>query len=300
MRRLRRCEQAAILEPQREAVNPMPRGTVGHSDCTGATSLGGDASRHDSPIPWRMRTDDAEVEALLRQVIAEVNAGRPQAARALCERALSEQPGGAGSAAIHQMMAVLCMQAGDAAQARHHITISVAERPDHPPSLKIAGDVARAVGDLAAACAHYERALDLQPGRADIALALAQTLQAGGGNAAACERAWLRVVTLQPTLEEGWLQLANARQDRHDLAGAIDALRRLLSMAPTHAMAEVNLGIVLQDSGQMDAAMRAYGRAYRLRADSFGRIAHALATPPVGRLWLDLDALRAELQAAVA
>jgi hypothetical protein len=27
----------------------------------------------------------------------------------------------------------------------------------------------------------------------------------------------------------------------------------------------------------------------------FGRIAHALATPNVGRLWLDLDDLRAEL-----
>jgi tetratricopeptide (TPR) repeat protein len=247
-----------------------------------------------------MRPNDAEVEALLRQVIAEVNAGRPQVARALCERVLSEQPGGAGPAAIHQMMAVLCMQAGDAAQAHRHISISVAERADHPPSLKIAGDVARAVGDLAAARAHYERALELQPGRADIALALAETAQADGGDAAACERAWLRVVTLQPTHEEAWFQLANVRQDRHDLAGAIEALQRLLSIAPTHALAEVNLGIVLQDSGQIDAAMRAYGRAYRLRADSFGRIAHALSTPPVGHLWLDLDALRAELQAAAA
>jgi hypothetical protein len=43
--------------------------------------------------------------------------------------------------------------------------------------------------------------------------------------------------------------------------------------------------------------MRAYARAYCLREETFGRIAHALATPSVGRLWLRLDDLRAELRA---
>jgi len=57
---------------------------------------------------------------------------------------------------------------------------------------------------------------------------------------------------------------------------------------------------VLQEDGQLDAAMRAYGRAYRLREDTFGRIAHALATPNVGRVWLDLDALGASLRSAPA
>jgi tetratricopeptide (TPR) repeat protein len=246
-----------------------------------------------------MPAHDAEVENLLRQVIAEINAGHPEKARALCERALREQRGGAAYAPIHQMMAVLSMQAGQAQQARDHIAISLAQRPDHPPSLKIAGDAARVLGDLRDAREHYVRALALQPDRADVALALAQTLQADG-DTVDCERAWARVVVLMPTNQEAWLQLANVRQDLHDLPGAIDALRSLLRLAPGHAMAEVNLGIVLQDSGQIDAAMRAYGRAYRLRADCFGRIAHALSTPPVGRLWLDLDALRDELQAIAA
>jgi tetratricopeptide (TPR) repeat protein len=246
-----------------------------------------------------MPANDAEVEILLRQVIAEINAGRPQRARALCAHALAELTGGAALAPIHQMMAVLDMQAGQAQQAREHIAISLAQRPDHPPSLKIAGDAARAVGDLHDARRHYERAQALQPDRADIALALAQTLQTSDDTAAR-ERAWSRVVALLPTHQEAWLQLANARQDLRDFSGAIDALRRLLSLAPQHAMAEVNLGIVLQESGRIDDAMRAYGRAYRLREDCFGRIAHALSTPGVGRLWLDLDALRAELQADAA
>jgi tetratricopeptide (TPR) repeat protein len=246
-----------------------------------------------------MHTDESAVQALLQLVITEINAGRPQQARAMCERALSQPHSGAARAALQQMMAVLCMQAGQAQQAREHIAISLAERPAHLPSLKIAGDAARAAGDLLDACRQYEQALALQPERLDVAVALAQTLQASG-DAAASERAWARVVALAPTLEEAWLQLANARQDLRDWAGAIDALRQLLRLAPNHAQAEVNLGIVLQESGQIDAALHSYGRAYQLREDTFGRIAHALSTPRSGRLWLDLDALRAELRANAA
>ena len=50
----------------------------------------------------------------------------------------------------------------------------------------------------------------------------------------------------------------------------------------------------------MDEAMRAYGRAYRLREDCFGRVAHALAAANVGRLWLNLDVLRNTLAAQPA
>ena len=97
---------------------------------------------------------------------------------------------------------------------------------------------------------------------------------------------------------DAWFQLSLTRQDGHDLDGAADALRQVLRLSPGRAEAHVNLGIVLQDGGQADAAMREYGRAYRLREDTFGRIAHALATPNVGRVWLRLDDLRAALRAA--
>jgi hypothetical protein len=60
-----------------------------------------------------MHTDESAVQALLQLVITEINAGRPQQARALCERALSQPHSGAARAALQQMMAVLCMQAGN-------------------------------------------------------------------------------------------------------------------------------------------------------------------------------------------
>ncbi len=101
-----------------------------------------------------------------------------------------------------------------------------------------------------------------------------------------------------PTLQaagEAWFQVSLQRQDAHDLDGAAEALREVLRLMPGRAEAQVNLGIVLQESGRMDEAMLAYGRAYRLREDTFGRIAHALSTPKTGRLWLRLDDLRTAL-----
>ena len=105
-----------------------------------------------------------------------------------------------------------------------------------------------------------------------------------------------RAVALSPTHVDAWFALALTRHDLGDLAGAEAALRQVLGLVPQRAEAEVNLGIVLQDAGRIDEAMGAYGRAFRLREDSFGRIAHALSAANVGRLWLDLDALRTALR----
>ena len=49
---------------------------------------------------------------------------------------------------------------------------------------------------------------------------------------------------------------------------------------------------VLQDLGDMDAAMLAYREAYQLSDATFGMIATALTSAPCGRLWLDPEALK--------
>ena len=202
------------------------------------------------------------VEELLGLAIRHVNDGQRDRARLLCERAAQSHP---PHPAVHQLLAVLDLQQGAAAQALQHAAASLALRPDHLPTLRVAADAARAAVDLRAASATLERLVSLAPAQAD-----------------------------------AWFDLALVRQDLHDLGGAALALRQVLQLTPESAEAEVNLGIVLQEGGQIDAAMRAYGRAYRLREDSFGRIAHALSTPSVGRLWLSLDDLRHELMATAA
>jgi predicted TPR repeat methyltransferase len=80
-----------------------------------------------------------------------------------------------------------------------------------------------------------------------------------------------------------------------DSIGAAAAYRRALELKPDYAEAALNLGVVLQEKGCVDDAMRAYREAYRLRPEMFGTIAMALTSAPHGRLWLDEVALRRSL-----
>ncbi len=232
------------------------------------------------------------IEHLLAEAIRRVNAGERASAKALCVDAVRTS---SAHPAIHQMLALLCLQDGEIMQARDHIATSLVLRPEHPPSLLVAGDAARAAGDLAAALQFHQRAQAGMPERADAAYALGLTQHACGLLREA-QRS-LGIATAQSAEHvEAWFHLALVRQDLGDFHGAAQALQRVLALAPQRAEAEVNLGIVWQEAGRLDDAMRAYGRAYRLREDSFGRIAHALAAAPCGRLWLDLDALRDALR----
>ncbi len=195
---------------------------------------------------------------LLDLAIRLVNAGQREKARIVCEQAVA---GHAPHPAVHQLLAVIDLQAGRVADARRHAALSLKLRRDHVPTLIVAGDAAMAERDVDAASQAFERA-----------------------------------VAVVPDHVEAWFKVSLVRQDLGDLDGAVVALRRVLQLKPDRVDALVNLGIALQERGDIDDAMRAYGRAYRLRDETFGRIAHALATPAVGRLWLRLDDLRDELR----
>jgi tetratricopeptide (TPR) repeat protein len=95
-----------------------------------------------------------------------------------------------------------------------------------------------------------------------------------------------------------WFALSLGRHEERDLAGEQAALLRTLALQPDHVEALVNLGIVSQELGDLPAAMRSYARAWRLRDDTFGRIANALCSERTGALWLDQEALREALRAS--
>ena len=75
------------------------------------------------------------------------------------------------------------------------------------------------------------------------------------------------------------------------------AFRAALASRPEYHEAEFNLAVVLQEGGDMEGALDHYARAWRLRPESFGRIAQALVSPAVGRLWLQPGALERDLAA---
>ncbi|MES2071702.1 MAG: tetratricopeptide repeat protein [Pseudomonadota bacterium] len=266
-------------------------------------------------------------ELAMSEAIAAFNSGRFDLAVGICAGILRPSP---DNSAAHQLLAVICMQRGDTALARQHIQTSLQFRPDHGPSLLIAGRAARADCDLAAAVGYFERAEAITPAEFEPAYLYGVTLLEYGDLAAATsvlERlvllhprhalAWCgfgstlqqagkkkaardaleQAVALDSRLTDAWFNLGIVRQDLGDLAGSANAFVMALQYRPDYAEAAVNLGIVLQESGAADEAMDAYRRAYRLRAATFGRIANALTSSPCGRLWLDLGELRGLLAA---
>ena len=240
-----------------------------------------------------MSATSTPADVSLARAVELANAGNSDAARALCEKELQARPRQPG---LLQLLGHLYLQQHDAHRAAQCANASLGLRPDHMPTLLLAGDAARALGDLPTALKHHEQAWRQSPRRADAAHALGLTLRAVQRMPEA-EQLLSQAVALDPARIDAWFALALVRHDLRDYAGAEKSLRRILQIAPPRAEVELNLGIVLQDAGQLDQAMKAYGRAFRINPETFGRIAHALAAASTGRLWLNLADLRATLAA---
>ncbi len=190
----------------------------------------------------------------------------------------------------------------------------------------IAARIARAGKEFDAALAHLDRAIALEPQR-DVFVEKARTLDLAGLKAQARE-AWRAILKVIPRHQEAsarlgrmawedgdpatatglleqaiatnapasvWFDLGLARQDLRDYSGAASAYRKAFDIKPDHAEAALNLGISLQEGGDLDDAMRAFAQAYRLRPQLFGSIAMALTSASHGRLWLDEGGLRRAL-----
>ena len=106
-----------------------------------------------------------------------------------------------------------------------------------------------------------------------------------------------RAVTRDPSGAQAWFSLGVLCQDLHDGPGAAEAFRAALAARPDFHEAAFNLGVACQEEGYLEAALDAYAVAWRLRPEAFGRIAQALVSPGVGRLWLHPSALRRDLAA---
>ena len=176
----------------------------------------------------------------------------------------------AASAADLLALAVRHVNAGQSERAVTLCELALVQHAPHAGVLQLLALLNLQRGQLDAATQQAEASLALRPGHAP---------------------------TLQVAID-AWFGRSLREQDARDFEAAAHALRAVLQLAPDRAEAEVNLGIVLQEMGKLDLALQAYGRAYRLREASFGRIAHALAAASAGRLWLRLDDLRATLRAA--
>jgi len=262
-------------------------------------------------------------EDIVRRATLAFNAGQPDEAKKLCEQGLRRAP---GDPMLSHLLAAVMFSKGELAPARTQIEASLAKRPGHPAALLLAARIARGAKDFDAALSYLDRLIAAAPQR-DAFVEKARTLEQAGLKTQARE-AWRAILEVLPQHQEAaarlghlayddgdhklaaelleraakgdapapvWFELGLARQDLRDHTGAISAYRKAIELKPDYAEAALNLGTVLQESGDMDQAMRAYALAYRLRPSSFGTIAMALTSGPHGRLWLDEAALRRSL-----
>ncbi|WP_292131849.1 tetratricopeptide repeat protein [Mesorhizobium sp.] len=256
----------------------------------------------------------------MRRIVADFNAGRHEQARSLCGEALREA---ADDPALNHLMAAVLFAKGEILQARAHIQASLAIRADNASAQLLAGRLERAARDFDQALFHLARAAELAPGAA-VLIEQGRTLDEAGDRAHALE-VWRQLTLADPfsaeaaarlgrmLFEDGmpadaaplleravkgsapasaWFDLALVRQDLHDHVGAAAAYRKALEIRPDDAEAAVNLGVALQEAGDMDAAIEAYRTAYGQRATTFGTIAMALTSAPHGKLWIDRETLK--------
>jgi tetratricopeptide (TPR) repeat protein len=185
------------------------------------------------------------------------------------------------------------LEAGDGAAAALQPRLEAF--PAYAPGWLALGEVLRARGQQAAAILAFRRAA--AAGEVPALLHRAGQGLAALGQGKAAEAAFRRALSLDPDFSPAWYSLGLALQDSRDFPGAAEAFGEALARKPDFHEAAFNRAAVLQEAGQMDAALAAYAAAYKLRPESFGRIAQALVASPQGALWLKPSALRAVLTA---
>lgn len=118
------------------------------------------------------------------------------------------------------------------------------------------GDLARGVAPLARAAAHGDAGGPLDP---DALYEAGCDLEAT--SPADAEEAYRRALALDPAHAGANLNLGRLRHEAGDLAAAEAHYRRAMDGRGQEAIAAFDLGVVLEDQGREDAAADAYARA---------------------------------------
>lgn len=119
------------------------------------------------------------------------------------------------------------------------------------------------------------------------------------GDALAGEHAALRALTLQPDHPEALARLGRAQSMQGRRADAADSLARAAAGAPGHPGILVWLGHALEDTGRMEEAASAFAQAHALLPQEPQLAAYLLAARRRLCDWRGLDALSAQVRAAV-
>jgi len=198
----------------------------------------------------------------LRLALSALREGDLGAAEAIARRLLHNEPDDPG---VHQLVAVVALELGKTEQAVRSAAASLARRPEHVPTLVVAGRAARAAEDFAGAAAFFRRAAAIAPDRADAAFLTCVTLLELGDPEAATLLP--RLLDQFPDDAEGWRLLGAALQRAEQLEAALVAFTRATRTASSAGL-QLRRGMLLESLGRPAEALDAYREAADQAADS--------------------------------
>jgi len=200
------------------------------------------------------------VSTLSRALVALRN-GNLNTADAICRDLLLSAP---DHPAAHQLSAAIALERGDGAAAVRGASASLERRPDHVPTLIIAGRGARSSGNPSLAISFFRRAVELDPDRAEPAFLMCVTLlELGDSEATALLRTLLERF---PADADGWRILGDALYLADKLDAALIAFTRAATVAPS-AVLHLRRGTILRSLGRITEAVVAFETAATLTPD---------------------------------
>jgi predicted O-linked N-acetylglucosamine transferase (SPINDLY family) len=177
-------------------------------------------------------------------------------------------------------------------------------------ALRLNPQAAGAAFGLGEALAASDR-LDEAAAAFELAIALCPNGEAGynnlgqirvlQGRAAEAEQCFRRAVEIAPGYAMGWNNLGVACYGRDDTTGAIIAFRKALECDQWHSQANVNLGSILKNFGQLDEAAACFDRVLaREPGNTKVRLLRATLLPPILSSVEELDRCRNTVSKNVA
>lgn len=115
------------------------------------------------------------------------------------------------------------------------------------------------------------------------------------GRAAEAEAALKEAVALFPGFAEAEIRIGNIRRERGDIEGATRRYRRALAIKPDYAWAHLELAICLQRGGKAQPALEHYRLALHHNPKLYKTVLFAMVNQPSGCFWLDLAELRRQI-----
>lgn len=198
----------------------------------------------------------------LSKALGQLQAGDIAGAHAACQRLLEQAP---KAAPLHQLAAAIALQGDDPGGAKRWAESALALRPDHAPTLIVAGRAARALGADAEALDRFQRAMKAAPARSEAAFMTCVCLVERGDPRA--QELLAHCLKTFPDDAPGWAAVGAALQELKQPEAALADLTRAARLAPSFEL-QMRRGAALIALGRVVEAIAAFEAAQDLQPAS--------------------------------